>query len=91
MWVAAIRVVGSLSALINASLLLEPVLFELQGLRVLGDGAHDILWHALRNVRADLELHLDTGADEADEVRHDLGRDLIGVARDALRVDRLDP
>jgi hypothetical protein len=45
----------------------------------------------LRHVGGDLDLHLDVGAHESDELRDDLGRDLVCVARDALGIKRLHP
>lgn len=50
----------------RALLLLESLALEPERPRVLGDGAHDILGRTLRNLRIDLERHLDVRADEAD-------------------------
>ena len=50
------------------------MLFELQRLRVLGDGAYNILRHPWWDISRDLKLDLDVRVDERDEVLDDLGR-----------------
>jgi hypothetical protein len=60
--------------------LLETVLVELEGLRVLGDRADDVVRKPVLAIRADLEPHLDIGIHLPSQVLHDLVGDLARVA-----------
>jgi len=66
------------------------VLLEPQRVRVFGDGSHDGIWNSVGRSRADLQLDLNIHTNERDQVLGDLGGNSVGIARDALRVERLD-
>src|SRR5690606_12364801 len=60
-------------------LIFEPVTLELQRPAVLRDHPHDVLRHAVRDFRLDLECDADAGTDEAREVRDHFLSDAAGI------------
>lgn len=82
-----VRLSGPYVGKSRASILFEPEGLELESPRVLGDGAHDVVGGAVRDLGVDVQGHPDLGPHQPREIHDDFVGDAAGVSADPRRIE----